>query len=457
MWVNATLLLTMGLGAPSATMQELSKLAGSTWVSSIVLPNKIEHVTTRYRVTGGGLQGKGTACEPGGELVQVRSNFTDSPDGIVKQHDFQGPNELIGTARLRDKTVVFRYGPKGADPEMIQDELTFVDGNTAKGVVKLKSGKVVATYTMHRVHKGEPETVLDGNDPVALVQGQATPGKPELVETIGEWRYLFSSESTRKQFQADSRRYGVQFGGACMNMGPLTGRGAPHLFKVHRGFSYLFASAGCRTAFATDPDNFIDKADTPVAVSKTEQAQALTLLDKVARAHGGRVLGSMKTLYWHQYTLYKDGERQGESWQGRAYEPWPMAVDEQEFMVRKFMRHPIWLLRNRKAEGFAAKALPSGSFREMPNCLVIRTHHRGATSDLFVDPSNHRIVGMRYVGRFTQANSKLDVAFGDWRTVAGVVVPFETTVHNGDKKRTEKNAVVQVNKGVNAETFRNLL
>jgi hypothetical protein len=374
---------------------------------------------------------------------------------------------------------------------MIQDELTFVDGNTAKGVVKLKGGKVVATYTMRRVHKGEPETVLDGNDPVALAEGQTTPGRPELAETIGEWRYLFSSEATRKMFRADSRRYGVQFGGACMNMGPLTGRGAPHLFKVHRGFSYLFASAGCRTAFASDPDNFIDRADTPIVASKTDHAQAFAVLDKVAAAHGGRALDTMKTLYWHQFTAYKVQERSVPyyasssadirgyyadtsayddtlyrtvtgptdrlSWQGRAYEPWPMAVDEQEFMVRKYMRHPIWLLRHRRAAGFAAKPLPNGAFREVRNCLVIRTHYRGATSDVFVDPTNYRIVGMHYVGRFAQANAKLDVAFGDWRAVAGVVVPFETTVHSGDKKRTETNAVVLVNKGVYAETFRNLL
>lgn len=490
MWLSSAIALTAICGAPSATMQKLATLAGSTWVTSIVLPNKAEHVVARYERRGTQLTGTGTASEPGGDLIRVRSVFTDSPDGVVRQQDTQGSSLLEGKVRLEGDTIVFRYGPKGGDLEMIRDELTFNDSDTGKGVVKLKDGKVVATYTMRRVTRGTPEVVLDGNDPVELAAGRTVPGRPGISETVGEWKYLFASEASRAAFRKDRTRFGVQFGGACMNMGPLTGRGAPHLFAVHQGFAYLFASAGCRSTFAKNPDGYVDKPDAPIRVSESEHRAALAVLDKAAIAHGGKALDSLRTLHWHQFSTYKDGGREvpyyqtrsadirgffadtsayddslfrtvaapdaKRSWQGRAHQPWPLAQDEHAFLVRSFLRHPIWLLRNRFAKGFAARLMPDEMFRGT-RCLVVQTHLNGATGDLFLDASNHRVVGLRYIGRLGQANAKLEVGFADWRLVEGVLVPFERTLSSGERTRVEKDAVVRVNAGVHDETFRKLL
>lgn len=106
-----------------------------------------------------------------------------------------------------------------------------------------------------------------GLDPILLIEGKQTPGKPALTRDDGWYRYRFASEETRNRFASDPKRYGIQARGSCAGMGAQieVRSGKPDLFTVHDGRIYIFAGEGCRNEFLAKPDAFVAEINQAVA------------------------------------------------------------------------------------------------------------------------------------------------------------------------------------------------
>lgn len=125
--------------------------------------------------------------------------------------------------------------------------------------------------------RGDDETsafvALRGLDPVELVVGKETPGKPALAVTLGKYRYPFASPATMKQFETDPARYGIQMGGACGRMGLLSGLGDPDRYLVARSMVFtsrsrwraLLTGAPSTTKRERQPLRTLTSADFPPA------------------------------------------------------------------------------------------------------------------------------------------------------------------------------------------------
>lgn len=132
------------------------------------------------------------------------------------------------------------------------------------------------------------DPALRGLDPVALCGGTETPGTAEWTAEHAGFTYHFASDANRARFVAEPERYGIQFGGACARMGPLSGIGSPQRFHVHGERIYLFASDGCREGFRKHPERFLDPAEPRPEVDAAAAAAAAALLQRTVVAHGGR-------------------------------------------------------------------------------------------------------------------------------------------------------------------------
>lgn len=132
----------------------------------------------------------------------------------------------------------------------------------------------------------EPSQILNA-DSVELVRGHEVQGRADLFVDHARFRYLFSSEENRKEFQRRPARYEIQMGGACARMGPLSGDGRTSLYGVHGGRIYIFASETCRTTFLKDPDKLLERPDVAPSGSKDAEKQGRSLLEKAVDAIGG--------------------------------------------------------------------------------------------------------------------------------------------------------------------------
>jgi len=131
--------------------------------------------------------------------------------------------------------------------------------------------------------------VLEGLDPVMLVQGKEVQGDLKISVTRGTFQYLFANAETKATFEKDPSRYEIQLEGACARMGAPVG-GNPDLYTVHQGRIYIFGSGDCKTRFDAAPEKYLETANeagprapaTPEAVKK-----AKALIDAAVAAMGG--------------------------------------------------------------------------------------------------------------------------------------------------------------------------
>lgn len=309
------------------------------------------------------------------------------------------------------------------------------------------------------------EPALNGLDPVALCQGREQPGDPAITATAGRFTYRFATDDSRKTFLAEPERYGIQFGGACMRMGPLSGYGSPARWDVHDGRIYLFASDGCRAAFRADPKTFIDRPDPPAEGTEAQVTRAAGLMAKAVAAAGGeRRLKELKT--WQVRTKLTSPPRDGNtaestrtfaaSFPDRAAAEWVASagarygwvsspresyrtsatewekVDDQvrHYLAREVARRPLWLLHawvTGRAKAVAVGPSTDGD-REVERVAVSLD---GATTTLGIDPRHGTIRSAAYRGRAGLGIADLRRDYSDYKTVNGVAVPFrvETSVN----------------------------
>ncbi|MDR3374273.1 MAG: YHS domain-containing (seleno)protein [Ancalomicrobiaceae bacterium] len=104
---------------------------------------------------------------------------------------------------------------------------------------------------------------LGGNDPVAyFVDGMPREGLAEHELDWGGTTWHFANEGNLAAFRQNPEVYAPRFGGRCafaMSEG-LSVEGQPQFFVIHRDRLYLFANAGNRVAFLTDPDGYAVEA-----------------------------------------------------------------------------------------------------------------------------------------------------------------------------------------------------
>jgi len=104
---------------------------------------------------------------------------------------------------------------------------------------------------------------LGGNDPVAFfVDGEARVGSSDHELDWGGTTWHFVNEGNLVAFKQNPEVYAPQFGGRCafaLSQGLLV-EGMPQFFVIRRDRLYLFANAGYRAAFLTNPDALASEA-----------------------------------------------------------------------------------------------------------------------------------------------------------------------------------------------------
>ncbi|MBC8328092.1 MAG: hypothetical protein ISR76_08760 [Planctomycetes bacterium] len=142
-------------------------------------------------------------------------------------------------------------------------------------VLKTLSAALLLTVPLGAQHGADRRFRLD---PVVLQeQGLELPGRADLTASWGRFEFCFASAEGRARFVADPERWGVQVGGACARMGPLSGEGRAGLWAVHDGRLYFFASEGCRSTFLGEPERMLphDHAPHPASAEEIERGGAL--------------------------------------------------------------------------------------------------------------------------------------------------------------------------------------
>ncbi len=135
----------------------------------------------------------------------------------------------------------------------------------------------------------DAEPVLEGLDPVMLIQGKEVQGDLKITVTRGKFQYLFANAETKATFEKDPTRYEIQMDGACARMGSPVG-GNPDLYTVHEGRIYIFGSGECKKRFDSAPEKYLEPENgtghkpvfTPEALAKGQ-----SLIEKAVAAMGG--------------------------------------------------------------------------------------------------------------------------------------------------------------------------
>lgn len=105
---------------------------------------------------------------------------------------------------------------------------------------------------------------MGGDDPVQIfVDGRVLPGTPEHELDWGGATWQFANEGNLAAFQHDPEVYAPQFGGRCafaLSQGLLV-EAHPQFYALYHQRLYLFANAGNRAAFLTNPDALVAEAE----------------------------------------------------------------------------------------------------------------------------------------------------------------------------------------------------
>lgn len=297
---------------------------------------------------------------------------------------------------------------------------------------------------------------LKGLDPVELSAGKEVAGKDSITAKAGRFTYQFASEANKATFLAAPEKYGIQFGGACMKMGPLSGYGSPERWDVYDGRIYLFASESCRNAFRADQKKFIDTVDEmPKGTDAQKKAGAELMAKAIAAAGGEKRLKELKTyqvktkltqplrdgktFVYHRTFVASFKDPIAAEWEaydnvkyGWVYSPkvayrtstkeWE-EVDTQvrEFMAREVARKPLWLLiawLNGKATAVSRGTNEDGSVERVAVFLD------GATTILGLNAKTGEIVSAAYRGRAGVGIAAVENHYSNIKVVNGVNVPY---------------------------------
>jgi len=303
------------------------------------------------------------------------------------------------------------------------------------------------------VRSGAP--VLKGLDPVELARGREVAGSPVRSIVRFGHHYVFASDATRTEFEADPARFEIQMGGACARMGPLSGKGDPDRFTVHDGRIYVFASDACREGFLAAPDRHIDAVEPPLAAEPAAIARGKALvqlaLDGLGgaaevdairaleretlreRTSGGKTYATRETWLWR----FPDDLRSESAWDERVYtcvatrndafqgsdSMEPLSEAGLAEFRRRQGREALWLLRHRDALGFEAAARGESTVGDR-KVAILRIRFEGNVTDLHLDAEDGRVLRTSWTGRIESGvRGEVVVDHADFREEGGILLP----------------------------------
>jgi YHS domain-containing protein len=336
-----------------------------------------------------------------------------------------------------------------------------------------------------------PLLALKGQDPVELIGGKEVPGDPSLTVTSGRFVYRFANAANKAAFEKAQASLGIQFGGACMKMGPLSGYGSPERWAVYDKKIYLFASESCRTNFRANPVKFIDTADEPARGTEAQMKKGSELMAKAVAATGGdeklKALTSYQvrtklsqpqrdgtTFVYHRHFVMSFTDQVAAEWEmyDKTRYGWVVSpkkgyrtfnkewekVDSQvhEFMMREAARQPLLLL-HAWMNGHA-KAVATGPTtidnRKLENVALSLF---GATTTLGIDPNTGVIDSVAYKGRAAAGIAQVERQLSGYKTVQGISLPFVSKTLIDGKPGTGTKAEIEsitINEAIPQELIR---
>lgn len=309
--------------------------------------------------------------------------------------------------------------------------------------------------------------VLEGLDPVMLVQGKEVQGELKISVTRGKFQYLFANAQNKASFERDPARYEIQLDGACARMGsPVTGN--PDLYTVHQGRIYIFGSEECKKRFDAAPENYLETAGESAAkmVATPEAARkAKALIETAVAAMGGasRIDGLIS--YQEKSTTAQTRRQVDVEIKTNLTVVFPDRIRFEQVMPdfndpskvrqvtivispgevfgimggvarqlpdsarigqeKEVNRRLLSILRARKSLNPAA--VGSSKIGETPvEQVAIEIDHAGYT--LGIDPATGRILSLSARRRGPEGNfGQFVQTFSDFRTVDGLTLPFKIT------------------------------
>lgn len=306
-------------------------------------------------------------------------------------------------------------------------------------------------------------------DPVELSRGVDVRGRDELAVDRFGVRYTFASAANKAAFEREPERYEAQHGGACGNMGPLSGACRSDIYTVHEGRLYLFASESCKKSFLANPGVKIENPDPAPTPGPREAAGAGPLLFEAVRAMGGserldtiRSISRERsfqeksggTLYDRLITMAsrfgpgKWSHRQNDYW--GAYKNamvsgprggWFMGSSNEALhpastaaLERLFAHEPVVILRARGKPGFVAFDAGAGEIDGVAT-RKLSVWFDGSATVLHLNAEG-TIVAAQYRGRGPKLTlGEMLVTFSDWRECDGLRLPATRRVtFNGESE-----------------------
>jgi len=309
--------------------------------------------------------------------------------------------------------------------------------------------------THEALRAAEPELALAGFDPVLLTEGIEVKGKAGVQATHGRFRYRFANTESLQKFEAAPERYGIQFDGYCMKMGPLSGRGSPERWSVYEGRTYIFASDICRDRFRLEPAAYADQADSPPTGNTVSQRRGSELIWLALKGFGGvEKVDALTNAQWETVTIFERGEKKTEMRQTATVvlpdrlrldysygdfreshdlsegklveisaknEVTPLPADVYEFVRRRLYREPLALLRVRNEPGFVAFAAGTGKVDDQP-VEWLNLGYAGASTKLGIDRGTGRILAAVYRGRAPSKLGEICRTYSDFKPMEGGLI-----------------------------------
>ena len=313
---------------------------------------------------------------------------------------------------------------------------------------------LVVSQSLH-AQAEEPVLALDGFDPVLLTQGMEVKGKAGVQTTQGHYRYYFADSESQRKFKAAPDKYGIQFDGYCMKMGPLSGRGSPDRWFVSESLIYIFASESCRNRFKLEPAAYTDCADPVPTGNAVSKRRARELIWLALKGFGGvEKVDALTNVQWEAITVYDQAGKKAEMRQaatvmlpnqlrlGYSYGDFrethaltngqlleisaenkvtPLPADVYEFVRRRLYREPLALLRVRNEPGFVAIAAGSGKVDDQP-VEWLNIGFAGATTKLGIDPMTGRVLAAIYRGRAPSKLGEICRTYSNFKPMEGGLV-----------------------------------
>jgi len=336
--------------------------------------------------------------------------------------------------------------------------------------------------------------VLEGLDPVLLVQGKEAQGDLKLSVTRGQFRYLFANEANKAAFEKDPARYEIQLGGACARMG-APANGIADLYTVYQGRIYIFGSGQCKTAFVAAPEKYLPPENKPMHATPEMLKKGQALLEKAVAAMGGATkIDGLASYHEKSVTTQTRGQRGEVQVKNGLWAVFPdrvrweveapdyndpsvmrrntMVLAREQFVInsvgkafplngpqlavqqQQVQYKPLLLLRARA--GLNASYLGAGKVGETAVEQVM-IELPGVPTTLSIDAASGRLLSLSYNRRGPQGTfGEFVQTFSDFRAVDGVTLPFQINATFDGQPWKDQSFVIEaitLNDKVDAKLF----